>query len=366
MKTIGISLYLDYYSLQDCKKMIDNATVLGYKDIFTSLNFEEYTFPGKRNTSKQDMLDLIAYADNKGMKFHADITRNLLYKVGGTVDDLSYFKQLHIPVIRLDGGFTIEEIVTLTKNPLGIIIEDNLSNYDLALQALEAVVKDGNPLQYSGCLNFFPRNYTGLDLKEAIAIGKKFQEKGCLSGAFIGSLYSPTQMNDTGVGTPSIEAHRFLPSYIQMYELLCCNAFDFILFGDTCPTQQELQEVANAFACYKQGYIELPCYFENIDKDTLNKIKSCTMLSRVDHSALVIRAMETRGILLEPYNTVEKQKYAITIDNTLSYRYAGELQIVLADKLPAERNVNVIGMVKPYATRLLDYIHNDSIKFKLI
>ena len=52
------------------------------------------------------------------------------------------------------------------------------------------------------------------------------------------------------------------------------------------------------------------------------------------------------------------------MDNNLSNQYAGELQIMLED-LPPARNVNVIGMVKPYARCLLPYIHHDIASFKI-
>lgn len=365
MNTIGISLYLDYYPLEQCKKMIDRASKLGYKEIFTSFNFEEYVFPGKRNNSSSDKKKLMEYAAKKGMRFHIDITKNFLLKVGGNVNDLSYFKKMNIPFIRLDGGFTSQEIAIMTKNDLGIIIEDNLSNYDRVENTLNEVIKNGNTKQYCACLNFFPRNYTGSIFAEAIKIAKKFKDAGCLTGGFISSLYSPTEMNDTSVGTPSIEAHRYIPSHIQLTEFLCTGVFDYILFGDSNPSDDELQNVSHAYKCFKKGYIEIPCYFDDLSNDVLKKIKSLSYVSRVDHSECVIRCCEARGIKIEPHNTLNINKYSITMDNTLSNQYTGEIQIALKD-LPAQRFVNVIGQVKPYATRLLDYVHVKEIRFKLV
>ena len=364
MKTIGISLYLDYYSLDQCKKMIDEASKLGYKEIFTSFNFEEYIFPGAKKISAKDKKSLMTYAASKGMRFHVDITRNLLYKMGGTVEDLTCFKELGIPVLRLDGGFTADEIATLTHNKQGVMIEDNLSNYE-SMKKTTAVVKEkGNLKQYSACLNFFPRNDTGSNLDDAVKAANELKKLGCLTGGFIGSLLSPTEMNNTGTGTPSIEALRYLPSYIQMYELLCTDAFDFVLFGDSNPTKQELEEVARAYKCYKKGYVELPCYLEPLDKNVLKKLKDLTYVSRVDWSDKVIRGTESRRIMVEPYNTIYREKYSVTMDNNLSNQYAGELQITL-DDLPAARNINVIGVVKPYARRLLPYIHHNAVAFKI-
>lgn len=364
MSTIGISLYLDYYSIDECKRMVDRAASLDYRECFTSFNFEEYLFPGKRNDSLEDRKELIAYANRKGIRFHVDITRNLLYKMGGSIGDLSCFKELGIPVIRLDGGFSAEETAQLTRNKEGILIEDNLSNYVLMRMTLPVVKEKGNLNQYLGCLNFYPRSDTGLDLEEAVEMANELQSYGCKAGAFISSLYSPTEMNDTSRGTPSIEAHRLLPAQIQLSELLC-NGFDYVLFGDSNPSEEELKTITHTHKCFEEGYVEIPCYFDDIDPAVIRKIKGLTFLSRIDHSEKVIRGTESRRTLIEPYHTIERNRFCITMDNTLSNQYAGELQICLED-LPAQKYVNVIGQVRPYAIRLLKYVHKNPIKFKLV
>ncbi|MBR0138577.1 MAG: DUF871 family protein [Erysipelotrichaceae bacterium] len=364
MNRIGISLYLDYMPVEQCCNLIDQASELGYTDIFTSFNFEEYTFPGQRNDSKSDRKKLFDHAAEKNMVFHVDITRNLLISMGGTPEDLSCFKEIGIPVIRLDGGFSDEEIAVMTKNDLGIMIEDNLANYILVERTLNAVKEKGNLNHYSACLNFYPRNDTGLDLDEAVKTAEVFKKAGCQTGAFIGSLYSPTQMNSTSRATPSIEVHRYLPADIQLAELLCTGAFDFILFGDSEPRDDELKQCAHVLNCFKNGYIEVPCYFEDIDPEIIAQLKSITFLSRIDRSAKVIRGTQSRGLMMEPYNTIERKPYSITLDNDTSNQYSGEMQIVL-EHLPAERFINVIGYVKPYAIRLLKQIHDKPIRFKL-
>ncbi|MBR0137304.1 MAG: DUF871 family protein, partial [Erysipelotrichaceae bacterium] len=361
---IGISLYLDYMPVEQCCRLIDQASSLGYTDIFTSFNFEEYTFPGKRNDSKGDRRKLFDYAAGRNMVFHVDITRNLLISMGGRPEDLSCFMEIGIPVIRLDGGFSDDEITVMTKNSLGIMIEDNLANYPLIERTLEAVKEKGNLDQYSACLNFYPRNDTGLDIDEAVKAAENLKKAGCQTGAFIGSLYSPTQMNSTSRATPSIEAHRYLPADIQLAELLCTGAFDFILFGDSEPRCDELHSCAHVLECYKEGYVEIPCWFDDIDPDIIARIKDITFLSRIDRSAKVIRGTQSRGIVMKPYNTIERNPLTITLDNDTSNQYTGELQIVL-EPLPAERFINVIGYVRPYAARLLKHIHDKPIKFKL-
>ncbi|MBO4359214.1 MAG: DUF871 family protein [Erysipelotrichaceae bacterium] len=364
MSTIGISLYLDYCDLETCMKKIDRAAELGYSECFTSFNFAEYRFPGERKDTDENRKKLIGYANSRGLRFHIDITRNLLYSMGGSISDLSCFKELGIPVIRLDGGFEPEEVAELTRNGSGILIEDNLSNYVLMKKTLPIVKEKGDLSQYLACLNFFPRNYTGLKMEEAAEMARELKACGGMVGGFIGSLYSPTQMNDTSTGTPSIEEHRFLPASVQMSEMLL-NGFDYVLFGDSDPSDEELEAAASAHRCFEEGYVEIPCYFDDIDPEILEKIRSTDFLSRIDHAEKVIRGTQSRGIDMKLYNTISRNRYCITLDNILSNQYRGELQICL-EELPAERFVNVIGQVRPYAVRLLKYIHQEPVHFRLV
>ena len=112
--------------------------------------------------------------------------------------------------------------------------------------------------------------------------------------------------------------------------------------------------------------IDIPVYFDGLDQKSIDILNTIIFISRDDRADFVIRGTYSRKILMiEPNLTIERKKYAITIDNVLSNRYSGEMQIMLKD-LPAQRNINVVGYIKPYATILLDKIHSCDVAFRLV
>ncbi len=368
MKQIGISYYTDYYDREHCIEKIDFAEKLGYKVIFTSLILNDYGFANTVEGISEDALFFLKYAHDKSLEVHADLTKKVLYQIGATVDNLSAISEMKIPVIRLDGGFTVEEIATLTLNNYGIKIEDNLSNFIDLNEKIEAIGKLGNLENYLACHNFYPRNDTGMSLEDAVNAANIAKAHGVRTGVFIGSLSSKADLNNISQSTMTVEDHRYLPSEIQAIELMCTEAFDYILFGDSNPSHYEMEQVSKAFFNYfgeTKKIVELPCYFEEIISDHLQTLKSIEFNARADRPEKVLRGCQSRGkINLGKSNILKRMKGTITLDNVESDQYIGEMQITLEDFPPA-KYANVVGYVRPYAFCLLEYLRNPSITFKL-
>ncbi len=379
--SLGISLYPDFYSEAELKTRIDYAKSLGYQRIFTSIQLGDLGFENTQNEITPAFRFLFDYAKKQNMLCHVDINDTMLKTIGATVDDLKSVLDLNIPIVRLDGGFNNAEIARLTNNPYGIIIEDNLSNYNQLDERLALIKKQGNLKQYQACHNFYPRNDTGLDLTEAVLAAKKYQAYGCLTGIFISSLASKNDLNATGFGVPSIERHRYLPSYTQAQEIIATQAFDFLLFGDSDPTSAELTAVAKANQLIKDvltenhpkyfaDYLDFPCidlpvYLENLSESEMKLVESIIFVDRSDRANQVIRATQSRGKLkLPPSLPIKRYQYGIYIDNNLSNRYTGEIHIMLTD-LPPAAYVNYIGLIKPYARHLLALIHQGTVAFRI-
>ncbi len=293
---------------------------------------------------------------------------------------------LNIPIIRLDGGFNNYEIAELTNNEYGIIIEENLSNYSDLLKRLEVVKSQGNIKNYYACHNFFPHNDTGLDLNEAVYAANLYQAAGCQTGIFISSLASKNDLNAVGFGVPSIERHRYLPSHIQLLDILATKSFDYIIFGDSDPSYEELVKTAQANQIvsevitqkqkdlmteyYLDDYLDYPCldipvYFENLSEDEIKLIESLVLISRTDKAEKLIRATQTRHLFsVTPHLPLKREKYNIFIDNDQANRYSGEIHILL-DDFPAVVYANYIGMIKPYATDLVNHLHSGKVAFRL-
>ena len=383
---LGISIYPDFYNIEGIKERLDFAKEHGYHEIFTSIQLGNLGFENAASEITEEFKFLFNYAKELKLTCHVDLNSYIFNSLGATLHNLKIIKDLNIPIIRLDGGFNDEEVATLTNNNFGIIIEENLSNYTILKRRIEIVKKDGNPNQYYGCHNFFPHNDTGLAFEEAVSAAHLFQDEALQTGIFISSLSSKNDLNAVGFGVPSIEKHRYLPSEIQLLELLTAKSFDYIIFGDSDPASDELIKVAQANKIVEDvitkkqvdfyedydisEFLKLPCldipvYFDNLTTNQMRDLEEVVMISRSDKAEKVIRGTQSRNIFpVVPNLSLARQKYNIFIDNNLANRYSGEIHILLED-LPAVKYANYIGVVKPYATSLLKKIHSGEVAFRL-
>ncbi|MEJ8737176.1 MupG family TIM beta-alpha barrel fold protein [Erysipelotrichaceae bacterium HCN-30851] len=379
-KEIGISVYPETQELDFCKKKIDDAVALGYTKIFTGFGSD---LENIKLTDK--FIEVFKYAKEKGLEFHVDFNNYVMKGLGMTCDNLKLAADIGIPVIRVDCGISHEDIITMTKNPYGIKIEENLSNINILKDKMEKVKKYGNMDNYCACHNFYPRINSGLDIEYAFECARIAKSYGCKTGAFIGSLYSEPALVANGKSTMTVEKHRYIPSHIQAMELFSSELFDFLIFGDGDPSYEEMvavsQTTKNAYEClsqeekeklnedqrkeYENAYcIQLPIYFENFENPSIEKLKSIVMKNRIDICEEAVRIMNWRGTYsVNAKNTIKRPKYSVTIDNKYNDGYRGEIEILLKD-MPAVPYANVIGMVKPYAYDLVDIIRKGKVMFK--
>lgn len=360
---IGISIYPDFYGPKELESQVLRASELGYTHIFTSIQLGDSGFDNTKSITDYDFLVLFELCEKHGLILHVDINNRVLKELGGTPTDLSVIKQLKIKVLRLDGGFTNDEVAQMTNNPYDIQIEENTSMLIDTEQRILTIATQGTLSNYVACHNFFPRNDTGLSFDNAIELAQRYASHGLKNGIFIGSLYSPNDLNASGNGVPTIEEHRTTPAHIAYSELRNTGLFDIILFGDSNPRDDELVEVARVA---KLDYVEIPVWLDvSLPKAIKTLVTDTLMLSRPDQAESMIRATQTRKrIEIQPYNTILRPSYAITLDNNRSNRYEGECQIMLKD-LPSTPVANVIGQVKPTGKRLVEQVKSRSLPFKL-
>lgn len=383
-KQVGCAVYPSVLSIEECRERVDQAAALGYKVLFTISG--DGSLDSTCLSAKHDAL--FEYAYQKGMELHLDVNDRVMKELKATADNLKPFYDRHIPVIRVDCGCTLEEIVAMTRNPYGIIIEENLSNLKTLRQKMEAVNSRGNMKQYGACHNFYPRPNSGLTLPYALQCAKIAKSYGCRTGAFICSqtaAYELGGLNIYGKGLPTVEKHRYLPAHIQAMELFAAECFDFLIMADVRPASSELIEVAkttrSAYDClsedqkaqlsetaaeeYKETYcISLPVYLEK-RFEYREEIQRQVMKNRTDVSEEAIRIMNYRGkARQDPMNTVWRSKYSITMDNKRIPAYAGEVEILLK-AMPAVEYANVIGAVKPVGYDLIDLIKDGKVMFQL-
>mgnify|MGYP001438085615 CR=1 FL=1 len=385
MKTIGISIYPDFDNKEKIKQQLDYAKTLGYRIVFTSMQLGDLGFENTEVGLNDDFYFLFEYCHKIGMEIHADINDRMLFHLGAQIDNLKPISDLHIKVLRLDGGFTDHEVAVMTHNAYGIKIEENASMLQFPRRRIETIVEEGCINNYCACHNFFPLNETGLSYQDALNSARLFKSYGIQVGIFIGSLYSSCELNAIGRGIITIEDHRYKPSHIQAMELFAHEEYDYVIFGDTHPSLDELKKVSevaknDTLEVIKSKYsverveeeldhiycIELPVWLNtNIDEKLKKQLTSMVFVARSDQPKDLIRATQSRGIsYVEVDNPIQRFPLSITLNNCLSNRYMGELQIVL-EELPSVDYVNVIGQVKPYARQLLEEIKYGRVAFVL-
>lgn len=313
---------------------------------------------------------MFKYCDEIGIEVAADTTNEIFEKYGATVNNLKPFKDANIPVIRIDGGFSFDEIVEMTNNPYDIKIEFNASfftihNYKIrheVIEFLDKLKEKGNPDKFVACFNFYPRVETAHTIEYVEESCDLLHKYNIEVAAFVASQMSPKDLQLNGNGVPTVEKHRYLPPFLAAQEMFAIG-IDTVIIGDSFASEGELKDLGRVCT---NDFIEIPVvYNQYIDIASKNIISSKVLSPRGDQAENVIRSTTTRGIKLEPLFCAPRKKYDITIDNKNNFRYIGELQIALEDLGRAEY-ANVIGFVHPEGHLLLEYLKYERNKFKLV
>ena len=74
--------------------------------------------------------------------------------------DLTFFDQLGVSGIRIDSGFSAQEVAKMTHNKQNMFIELNISTSATFIN--DVLNYKPNKDNLIGCHNFYPQQYTGL------------------------------------------------------------------------------------------------------------------------------------------------------------------------------------------------------------
>lgn len=355
----GISIYMGLnYSLEENIRYIKVARENGFDRIFTSLHIPEANYDIIIN----EFTSIIKEAKTLDMKVIADISPKGFEYLNIQQNDLRRIKEFGIDVLRIDYGFSPEEIAGFTKNECGLKIEINGStvtekflrefeSYDPCLENMQA------------CHNFYPRMNTGISIDSLLRKNDMLKKLDMEISAFIPSLINKRPPLQEGL--PTIEMHRFLKPEICAKHLYALGV-DNVFFGDSIPSDKEICEVGSV----PEDIIELkvnPMVSDNMSLDMLN-YKSYT--NRSDGAEDLVRAVESRMCMnsgvIKPGGITYRKKGSITVDNEGYLRYMGELQVCRRD-LKEDSRVNVIGMVIEEELFLLDYIKDEGkFRFRIV
>lgn len=282
----GISVFVGMnYCLNDNMEYIEKAWEMGFTSVFTSLHIPEANY--KR--AIEEFKEITTLAKGKDMKVIADISPRAFKYLGADMNNLNAINDLGVHGVRVDFGFTPEEIALFTRNPYGLKIEINASTVTKRfLEEFDGYKPDYSNLQ--ACHNYYPRQNTGLSIKTFLYKSQLLKENKIEISSFIPSLIN--KRGPIFEGLPVLEMHRYMKPEISAKHLFALGS-DNVIFGDSIPSDEELKAVGK------------------IAEDVIN-----------------------------PHNNIARKIGYVTIDNIKYLRYCGELQICKKD-LPADERVNI-------------------------
>ncbi|MHA1626663.1 MAG: phospho-sugar glycosidase domain-containing protein, partial [Candidatus Asgardarchaeia archaeon] len=121
------------------------------------------------------------------------------------------------------------------------------------------------------------------------------------------------------------------------------KVIDIVVMGDVFAGKEELESMVEvAKRDYVKVRVKALCNLLKEEEEiAFNKLH----VNRRDApTGKFLRSNAGRGTLVKPNNTVERCKYAVTVDNIRYFQYSGDLIITLED-LPMDPKVNVVGYV---------------------
>ena len=316
----GISVYagLDDYSKDENIKYLRLAKDLGCTHVFSSAHINE------AKTSEEELQSIIDECNKLGLKLSLDVSKKI-------VDKYSNLEGLF--ALRLDYGFTDEEIIELSHSA-PYLVELNAST--LSYEHIKSLIDNGiNTSRTRFTFNFYPKLYSGHDILDVYNKTKICNEVGIYVGAFIPSHtgFRPPMYE----GLPTVEEHRNMILNNAVEELKACG-INGIYFGDAYASSDEIKTLNMHNT--SEVLIKLSIY--NNEYDYLYE-KSFRIRPDLNSNILRVSSVRSSNEILM-FNTIDRKKYDVTVDNSKFKRYAGEINIVLKD-LPSDERVNVIGKI---------------------
>ncbi len=339
MNILGISLYLSS-GLKKNKEVILKARNANMSYAFTSLHIPEeeildYT---------KEVTSLLSICKENNLDVFVDISPHTLEKLNLTT--FSELQSLGITHIRLDFGFSIKEMIALSKD---FYIVLNASTF-LPEDAQKFKSYGADFSKFIACHNFYPQPYTGLSVSKVKEINDRLHSYGMSVMGFVAGnqeLRGPLFQ-----GLPTIESHRQGDVIANLQELKIATNTDILLIGDIDIEPTTWDELK----LFQQNIIPLSCNLDEEFKYFYHQIQQ----DRPDSSDYLIRTEASRTLLkpsfqIEAKNCGNRHLGDVAIANQNFLRYQGELTIA-RKSIPADSRVNLIGKVQDHHLARLAYL----------
>ncbi|MBA4603434.1 DUF871 domain-containing protein [Thermoactinomyces mirandus] len=343
---LGISVYLSRENERFNREWIKRAHENGFTAIFTSLHIPEED----PKTYKELLLDLGMQAKKYQMDLFADISSESLGYLQIGIDHAEQLAEWGVTGLRLDYGFGISEMVTLSRQ-----LKLQLNASTLTEELMETLLKEGlNANNIEASHNYYPRPETGLDREYFLRKNRFLKSCDITISAFIpgdGIKRQPLYQ-----GLPTLEMHRCVSPVHACLDLTENCLVGSVYVGD--PSLRD--ETLARFPMLKKKII--PLRYQAVNKEEfahIHEYLGSIQSNRIDPARDVIRVEDSRAAFhhsrIKPNNITGRPEGTITIDNEKYGRYAGEIQITRTELEPDDK-VNVIGRVIDEDIPLLSYI----------
>lgn len=339
----GISVYLNEDIGEKQEQYVKKAKQHGFRWVFTSLHIPEDDASQLQGRFRQ----LARLARETGMALFADVSPASLEKIGLSMDQAEELIEWGVAGLRVDYGIAGKTIADLSKK-----MNIALNASTLTQREYEDILSAGADIsRIEAWHNFYPRPETGLGEAYIEEKNKWLLSLGLGTTAFV-----PGGRHKRGPlfqGLPTLEKHRNRAPFEAALELIHQLYTQKVLIGDPDLSDEAFRQ----FKCFEED----KCIRLRAKSFTDTALYADVQTNRPDPARDCIRSVESRGFAqigdktVEPFQTVERPRGTITVDNKRYLRYAGEMQITLND-LPADEKVNVIGRIMAEDLPLLSFV----------
>ena len=339
---------------------LSDAKQLAYGEVYFVLHPENF----HRGKADDATMKLLGEIRQSGFRMHAVLSEENFFEIGFNKSDLKPFLDLGFRALRLENGFDRHDLVSaLTLNQHGILIEDNALALDDPIGRIKAIQTKGNIKQYSALHPYYLHPDTGCSFESCLNRSKLFKSCGIEIGVWVNTLENKSPLFPLGIGCPTIENQRHISSNLSASELVALNLFDTLGFGVNPPSRTEMEDLTRVVA---RNTVEIPVYFHpELDPLIKEGLLHTTFKAQSDSASQILRAVQFNPKTeIQPFNTINRDRLSLTLDNQLACLYEGEMQITLKN-LPSVPYTNVIGQVDLVAAKLVDLLQIGKMSFVL-
>ncbi|WP_338971939.1 MupG family TIM beta-alpha barrel fold protein [Spiroplasma endosymbiont of Panorpa germanica] len=353
-RKLGIAIYPEKMVISEMKDYIDKAVANGFSILWSALLQLDLSDSKSKDILKK-YKEIFSYGKSKNMSITIDVNSRILNEIKFN-NDLKFFIDLGVDVIRFDSPIEAINLAKLTFNDHNIAVELNMDNNDYFVND----VLSYQPIHYrvQGSHNFYPQKNCGLTDDYFIQTSKKFRALGLRTTAFISSLNENKVSNwaiDDNCCT--LESLRDKDVTTQAIALWASGLNDDIIISNAYATEQELIDLGNLDRFIPEIKIALQKNATKIEEEILNKE---IHFRRGDVNPKFIRSTQSRVKFKNDDFPVKElnddfKKGDIIIGNNNFSLYKGELQLII-DDVEKDNRKNLVAKVKTDQLFLLDYI----------